>query len=48
MAVKIALIQMQVVEKSPAINAAKGLELLERAAEQADMLILPEVWTTGY
>lgn len=45
---KIALIQMQVIEKSPAINAAKGLELLERAAEQADMLILPEVWTTGY
>lgn len=45
---KIALIQMRVVEKAPAINAAKGLELLEQAAKQADILVLPEVWTTGY
>ena len=45
---KIALIQMQVIEKAPAVNAARGLELLEQAARQADLLILPEVWTTGY
>lgn len=45
---KIALLQMEVREKAPEANAAHGLALLEKAAGQADVLILPEVWTTGY
>ncbi len=45
---KFALIQMLVKEKAGEENIAHGLALLEQAAEQADVLVLPEVWTTGY
>ena len=45
---KIALLQMEVREKAPEANTAHGLALLEQAAGQADVLVLPEVWTTGY
>ncbi len=45
---KVALLQMLVKEKAREENIAHGLALLEEAAAQADVLVLPEVWTTGY
>lgn len=45
---KIALIQMQVLEKNKEANARHGLELIQQAAGDNDLVILPEIWTTGY
>lgn len=45
---KIALIQMQVLEKAKEANARHGLELIQQAAGDNDLVILPEIWTTGY
>ena len=45
---KIALVQMEIKEKNCAGNTAHGLQLLEEAAQQSDLVILPEIWTTGY
>ncbi len=45
---KIALIQMQVLEKNKEVNARHGLELIQQAAGDNDLVILPEIWTTGY
>ncbi len=45
---RIALLQMQIVEKNRQHNIEHGLELLCSAAGKADVLVLPEVWTTGY
>lgn len=45
---KIALLQMAVLEKNKAANVAHGLKLVEEAAKDHDLVVLPEVWTTGY
>lgn len=45
---KIALIQMQVLEKNKETNARHGLELIQQAARDNDLVLLPEIWTTGY
>ena len=45
---KIALIQMEIKEKNCVGNTEHGLQLLEEAAKQSDLVILPEIWTTGY
>lgn len=45
---KVAMIQMQVRAGEVAVNRQRGLELAAKAATQADILLLPEIWTTGY
>ncbi len=45
---KIALVQMEVLEKNKAGNVEKACKLLKEAAPQADIAVLPEIWTTGY
>ena len=48
---KIALIQMDVALGEPAKNFAHARELLSRAAKDAaapDVLVLPEIWNTGF
>ena len=45
---KIALVQMEIKERNCAGNTEHGLKLLEKAAEQSDLVILPEIWNTGY
>ena len=45
---KIALVQMEVLEKNKAGNVQKACELLRKAAPNCDVAVLPEIWTTGY
>lgn len=45
---KVALVQMKVVEKNKAANIAHGLEMLRSIDRVVDVAILPEMWTTGY
>ncbi|MDY4920983.1 MAG: carbon-nitrogen family hydrolase [Phascolarctobacterium sp.] len=45
---KIALLQLAVLEKNKAANVAHALQLVEQYAPEHDLLVLPEVWTTGY
>lgn len=45
---KIALVQMEIKEKNCSGNTEHGLELLNEAAKQSNLVILPEIWTTGY
>lgn len=45
---KLALLQLAVQEKNKAGNVAHALELVRAAAPEHDLLVLPEVWTTGY
>lgn len=45
---KIALLQMMIREKAKAANVEHGLGLLEENAKTHDVLVLPEIWTTGY
>ena len=45
---KVALVQMEIKERNCAGNTEHGLMLLEEAAKQSDLVILPEIWTTGY
>lgn len=45
---KVALLQLEVLEKNKAANVAHGLELLRQAAKEHDLVVMPEVWTTGY
>lgn len=45
---KIALVQMEIKERNCAGNTAHGLMLLEEAARKSDLVVLPEIWTTGY
>jgi predicted amidohydrolase len=45
---KIALVQMEIKEKNCAGNTEHGIMLLKEAARQSDLVILPEIWTTGY
>lgn len=45
---RIALVQLAVKEKSFDYNREHGLELARTAAKDHDLIVLPEVWTTGY
>lgn len=45
---KIALLQMLVLEKNKAANVDRGLRMLEEAAANHDLIVMPEIWTTGY
>lgn len=45
---KIAMLQMAVLEKNKQGNVARGLQLARQAAEGHDLIVMPEVWTTGY
>lgn len=45
---KIALLQLAVLEKNKEANVAHGLQLVRKNAPNHDVLVLPEVWTTGY
>ena len=45
---KIALLQMEVLEKNKEANVAHGLQLVRQAAVDHDLLVMPEIWTTGY
>ncbi len=45
---KIALIQMSVVEKNKNKNIEHGLELLRSVQVGTEVAVLPEMWTTGY
>ena len=45
---KIAMVQMKVVSGDAAENRLRGLALAAEAARQADVIVLPEIWTTGY
>lgn len=45
---KIALLQMLILEKNKEANVANGLKLLHETAAEHDIVVLPEIWTTGY
>lgn len=45
---KVALIQMAVTSGEVAVNRERALALVDEAATDADVLVLPEIWTTGY
>lgn len=45
---KIALVQMEILEKNREANLQHGLELVCQAAVDHDIVVLPEIWTTGY
>ncbi|MDU4959778.1 MAG: carbon-nitrogen family hydrolase [Sporomusaceae bacterium] len=45
---KVALLQMQITSGAVPVNRRRGLEMVEKAAAQAEVLVLPEIWTTGY
>lgn len=45
---KIAMIQMKVIEKNKDVNVEHGLALAEEAAKQSEVIVMPEIWTTGY
>ncbi|MEG0798209.1 MAG: carbon-nitrogen family hydrolase [Acidaminococcaceae bacterium] len=45
---KIALVQMNIQEKNKTANVENGLELLQQAVVGNDIVLMPEIWTTGY
>ena len=45
---KIALLQLAILEKNKEANVAHGLQLVRQHAPSHDVLVLPGVWTTGY
>ena len=45
---RIAMIQMEVKAGDVEENRHRGLTLARQAALQAEVLVLPEIWTTGY
>ena len=45
---KISLVQMRIKEKDKAANVKHGLELLQEAVIGQDIVVMPEIWTTGY
>ena len=44
---RIAVVQMQIVDGDPAVNLCRAAELIN-ANPGADLYVLPELWTTGY
>jgi omega-amidase len=48
---RVSLIQMDIAIGEPEINRARALEMMERAANaerKPDVIVLPEMWNTGY
>ena len=45
---KLAMVQMKVIAGNIEENKVRGLELAKQAATQADIVVLPEIWTIGY
>lgn len=45
---KIAMVQMRIIAGDVAANRARGLALVAEAAANAAVVVLPEIWTTGY
>jgi len=45
---KVALVQMTVVAGDVEGNRRRGVEMVRTAAKQAEVIVLPEIWTTGY
>lgn len=45
---RVALIQMDIQLGRPAENRARMMDLVRQTAGQADLVVLPEMWTTGY
>lgn len=45
---RIGLVQMNVESGNRARNIEHGLELMDKAASGADLVVLPELWTVGY
>lgn len=45
---RIALVQMLITAGDVVANRARGLALAAEAAARADVVVLPELWTTGY
>ncbi len=45
---RVALIQMRVLDGDVGRNIARGLNLIRSVARNADFIVLPELWTTGY
>ena len=39
---------MEIAEKNTPGNIVHGLDLLQEAAANSDIAVLPEIWTTGY
>ena len=49
MNLRISLAQMDISPGKPDENLAKARQMTERAAKQsADIVVLPELWSTGY
>lgn len=45
---KVALVQMTVTAGDVEGNRRRGVEMARTAAKQAEVVVLPEIWTTGY
>jgi len=45
---RVALIQMDIALGRPDLNRATATDRVREAAQDADLVILPEMWTTGY
>ncbi|GIQ67613.1 carbon-nitrogen family hydrolase [Xylanibacillus composti] len=48
---RIALVQMDIAIGEPDVNADKAIQLMEeavRSADKPDVIVLPEMWNTGY
>lgn len=45
---RIAMIQMTVQAGEVVANRRHGLDLIDKAAANAEIIVLPEIWTTGY
>lgn len=45
---KVAMVQMQVAAGDVLKNRERGLALARQAAARSDIVVLPEIWTTGY
>ena len=47
--IKVAAVQMDIILGNPPANRAKAFHMVEKAAQQqAKVILLPELWTTGY
>lgn len=45
---RLGLIQMEVISGDKERNITHAFELMGKASHQADMIVLPELWTIGY